>query len=119
MKEDEHLDMLKSNAMEADERASELNTCCICLDRYIETVLTCFHAYCRACIDDWKKRDPTCPMCRDGGNGRGSFDLIRGPSGSQNNELKVELMRELANIIESLLGQSVNMNDSVDSGAKN
>ena len=58
-------------------------------------------------------------MCRDGGNGRGSFDLLRGPSGSQNNELKIELMRELAKIIGELLGQTVgseveNQNDNAD-----
>ena len=33
---------------------SELNICCICLERQIETVLTCFHAYCNTCIDGWK-----------------------------------------------------------------
>lgn len=58
---------------------SELNLCCICLERQIESVLTCFHAYCRPCIDDWKSRDPTCPLCRELENGRGSFMLLKGP----------------------------------------
>ena len=29
---------------------SDLNICCICMDRTIDTVLTCFHAYCNECI---------------------------------------------------------------------
>ena len=87
---------LLGSSVHDDVRASELNTCCICLDRHIETVLTCFHAYCKPCIEDWKQRDPTCPMCRDEGNGRGSFDLLRIKSGSQHDLMKVQLMRELA-----------------------
>ena len=90
-----------------DMRDSELNTCCICLDRHIETVLTCFHAYCKPCIEDWKTRDPTCPMCRDEGNGRGSFELMRIKSGSQHDQMKIQLMRELAQIIGELLGRTV------------
>ena len=43
---------------------SEINICSICLDRRIEKVLTCYHAFCGECIEDWRSRDPTCPLCR-------------------------------------------------------
>ena len=33
---------------------SDLNICCICMDRTIDTVLTCFHAYCNECIQHWR-----------------------------------------------------------------
>ena len=95
----------------ADERISEINTCCICMDRPIERVLTCFHAYCDSCIDEWKEKEDTCPLCRQKENGKGDFDLIRGPSNSQTEELKVGLMRELTTIISELLGYTVGLTD--------
>ena len=58
---------------------SELNICCICMEHQIECVLTCFHAYCRNCIDEWNERDPTCPLCRKLENGRGGFDMLQEP----------------------------------------
>ena len=60
-------------------RANELNICCICLERQIECVLSCFHAYCRECIDEWKQRDPTCPLCREQETSQGGFDLLNAP----------------------------------------
>ncbi len=27
-------------------------------------ILVCGHAYCAACIEDWKKRQNNCPVCR-------------------------------------------------------
>lgn len=58
---------------------SEINICCICLENRIECVLSCFHAYCRDCIDDWKTRDPTCPLCREQEKAYGGFDLLTEP----------------------------------------
>ena len=110
----EELKASDQQLIEESRQSSELNICCICLDRDIERILTCFHAYCRPCIDDWKQRDPSCPMCRENENGRGSFDLIRRPSNSQHEELKVQLMRELARIIGDLLGQTVEVQDNED-----
>jgi hypothetical protein len=43
---------------------SDLNLCCICLDKEIQCMLPCFHSYCNGCIQDWRSRDLTCPMCR-------------------------------------------------------
>jgi len=81
------------------------------MERQIERLLTCFHAYCQPCIDDWKQRDDSCPMCREKENGRGSFDLIRTPTNSQNEQLKVDLMREMTRIIGELLGYTIQVSD--------
>ena len=75
------------------------------MDRQIESVLTCFHAYCKECINDWKQRDPTCPLCREAENGRGSFDMIQEPSMEEKEQIKLDLMRELSRIISELIGE--------------
>lgn len=40
--------------------------CAICLDdAYLEKWPSCTHSFCRACIDDWRRRQKnTCPLCR-------------------------------------------------------
>lgn len=45
-------------------KCSEYNLCCICFERNIEILLVCGHGFCETDISDWKKRDNTCPMCR-------------------------------------------------------
>ena len=30
----------------------------------MEVVLPCMHAFCEACITDWLKKQPECPLCR-------------------------------------------------------
>ena len=30
----------------------------------MEVVLPCMHAFCEACITDWIKKSPECPLCR-------------------------------------------------------
>jgi len=45
--------------------SNDLNICCICLDKEIDTILGCFHGYCQECIDEWRERDETCPLCRE------------------------------------------------------
>ena len=64
IEEEKKDDFAKSPPVKKDSLASEINTCSICFDRQIEKVLTCYHAYCQPCIDDWKQRDDSCPMCR-------------------------------------------------------
>ncbi|XP_071956771.1 RING finger protein 141-like [Antedon mediterranea] len=41
------------------------NECCICLDNRSEVILSCTHSYCQKCIDQWKRKHSTCPLCRD------------------------------------------------------
>lgn len=84
--------------------SSELNTCCICLDRQIECILSCFHAYCRKCIDDWKSRDSCCPLCRRQEDGKDGFDLLKELDGVTREQMKQDLMRELSRIIGELIG---------------
>ena len=74
-------------------RQSELNLCSICFDRTIERVLSCYHAFCQPCIDDWRTRSQTCPMCRQDENERGSFELLNPVSVSTRNKLKTDLMK--------------------------
>ncbi|OMJ77233.1 hypothetical protein SteCoe_23228 [Stentor coeruleus] len=45
-------------------KCSEYNVCCICFDSNIEVLLACGHGFCEKDIVDWKKKDNTCPMCR-------------------------------------------------------
>jgi hypothetical protein len=44
----------------------EKQSCPICLDNVnaMHTVLGCNHAFCTKCIDEWKRRENTCPCCR-------------------------------------------------------
>lgn len=101
-------------------RKSEINICCICMERQIERVLTCFHAYCLNCIDGWKQRDPTCPLCRSQENGRGSFDLLSGPDPAMIDQIKQDLMRGLSRLVGELLGEAVDqatLEDSLGSSA--
>eukprot|EP01122_Echinamoeba_exundans_P009330 TRINITY_DN3270_c0_g1_i2.p1 TRINITY_DN3270_c0_g1~~TRINITY_DN3270_c0_g1_i2.p1 ORF type:complete len:212 (+),score=26.28 TRINITY_DN3270_c0_g1_i2:129-764(+) len=50
-----------SKKAEDDEDAE----CPLCLDRAAEVALAeCNHAFCNKCLDEWTKRNPTCPMCR-------------------------------------------------------
>ena len=101
-----------------DGLGSELNICCICLEKTIEVVLTCFHAYCRECIEDWRSRDPSCPMCRELENGRGSFDLLNWPDKEMREQIRNDLMRELTNIISALLGEVVHVTTDEESLVK-
>ena len=85
------------------------------MDRTIETVLTCYHAYCNECIQDWRQRDPSCPMCRELENGRGSFDLLNGPDRQMHEQIRNDLMRELTKIISTLLGEVVQVTQDEES----
>lgn len=44
------------------------NECSICLSALSPTIIEnlprCNHQFCRSCIQDWKQRDNTCPLCR-------------------------------------------------------
>ena len=46
-------------------------------------------------------------MCRELENGRGSFDLLDGPDKQMHEQIRSDLMRELTNIISTLLGEVV------------
>uniref|UniRef100_A0AC34GWR7 RING-type domain-containing protein n=1 Tax=Panagrolaimus sp. ES5 TaxID=591445 RepID=A0AC34GWR7_9BILA len=40
--------------------------CVICLEREPDTVLNCGHAYCSQCLDDCRRHNQKCPLCRVG-----------------------------------------------------
>ena len=93
----------ESNRGEEPVGTSELNICCICIERQVECVLSCFHAYCYDCIENWRQRDSTCPLCREQESLSGSFDLLKEPDRQMREQIKQDLMRELSRIIGDLL----------------
>jgi hypothetical protein len=40
--------------------------CVICLEREPDTILPCMHAYCSQCLDDCRRHNQKCPLCRVG-----------------------------------------------------
>jgi len=41
------------------------NECVICRDAYVTPIkLECNHIFCEDCIEEWFKREKTCPICR-------------------------------------------------------
>lgn len=51
---------------EVDNINDEFGDCCICLEKLPKRVKVtkCNHKYCRECIDEWTKKNYTCPLCR-------------------------------------------------------
>ncbi|XP_022238601.1 RING finger protein 141-like isoform X2 [Limulus polyphemus] len=45
--------------------ATDLDECCICMERKPETTLPCAHSYCIRCIEQWNVSHNTCPLCRE------------------------------------------------------
>ena len=91
--------------------ADDLNLCCICFENNVETLLPCFHSYCYRCIDDWKLRDPTCPMCRqrNSNSSQDAFNFIDEKI-SVKEEIRIHLVKELTRIISELIGEKVIFN---------
>ncbi|KAL6064612.1 RING-H2 finger protein ATL63 [Balamuthia mandrillaris] len=54
----------KEKGNEEAEKEEE-EECVICMERRAEVALSCAHAFCGACIEEWKRRSTTCPMCRE------------------------------------------------------
>lgn len=44
--------------------ATDLDECCICMERKPEATLPCAHSYCVHCIEQWNLSHNTCPLCR-------------------------------------------------------
>uniref|UniRef100_A0AC35G5F6 RING-type domain-containing protein n=1 Tax=Panagrolaimus sp. PS1159 TaxID=55785 RepID=A0AC35G5F6_9BILA len=56
---------LMSTSMFQDSCTNE-GECVICLEREPDTVLPCSHAYCSKCLDDCRRHNQKCPLCRVG-----------------------------------------------------
>jgi len=52
--------MEKLDNMESSDAASE---CIICMERKVDSVLSCSHCYCLPCIEQWKVAKNYCPVC--------------------------------------------------------
>ncbi len=82
------------------EEEDELNKCCICLDVPTSSDLAkidgCSHFYCFGCIEEWAKRENTCPQCKERFTEIRRVNKIkqhkrkRGCSGLMNNVKKVK-----------------------------
>ncbi|CAN7939653.1 unnamed protein product, partial [Ixodes hexagonus] len=44
---------------------SDLEECCVCMERKPEVTLPCTHSYCLFCIEQWNVSNTTCPLCRE------------------------------------------------------
>lgn len=44
---------------------SDLEECCVCMERKPEVTLPCTHSYCLVCIEQWNVSNTTCPLCRE------------------------------------------------------
>lgn len=40
------------------------NECVICMESRAQIALNCNHAFCERCLQQWKQRSDTCPVCR-------------------------------------------------------
>jgi NADH pyrophosphatase NudC (nudix superfamily) len=73
--------IIKKVFVEEEEKDTDKDTCCICLEELIGSTfdamgyasriveLRCTHKFCRKCIEDWyktslEKKLPSCPCCR-------------------------------------------------------
>lgn len=45
--------------------SSDLEECCVCMERKPEVTLPCTHSYCLFCIEQWNVSNTTCPLCRE------------------------------------------------------
>ena len=76
-------------AAEADGGGGDDNrVCSICLSADVEVALSCLHAFCSACIEDWHSHDRSCPLCRvkadvNGAGGDEWADVWRLDGGSE------------------------------------
>uniref|UniRef100_A0A090XED5 RING finger protein 141 n=1 Tax=Ixodes ricinus TaxID=34613 RepID=A0A090XED5_IXORI len=68
---------------------SDLEECCVCMERKPEVTLPCTHSYCLFCIEQWSVSNITCPLCREGFDTTGDtwvdFGSTRVGGGSQRN----------------------------------
>lgn len=39
--------------------------CIICMDRKSDVLLSCTHAFCCPCIEQWKVQHSSCPVCQE------------------------------------------------------
>ena len=45
-------------------RMPEGAQCPICLDQAVASTTPCGHGFCNRCLDQWKERQTSCPLCR-------------------------------------------------------
>uniref|UniRef100_A0A0N5AX94 RING finger protein 141 n=1 Tax=Syphacia muris TaxID=451379 RepID=A0A0N5AX94_9BILA len=51
--------------------------CIICMERKTDTILSCTHAYCLPCIEQWKALGKNfCPLCREGLQSDGWYSWV-------------------------------------------
>ena len=75
-------------AGQADGGCDDGRVCSICLSADVEVALSCLHAFCSACIEDWHSHDRSCPLCRvkadvNGAGGHEWADVWRLDGGSE------------------------------------
>ena len=101
-------------ALLSSARATEklAEPCAVCLE-YLDAdgegaplaILVCGHAFCAACIDDWKTRQNNCPICRKNiaVGGHGTRELTAGELRRPGVALVVNRVRDVLQLLEDRL----------------
>jgi len=72
------------NILEQDFKEGE---CVICMENMAEIVLSCTHSFCSSCLEGWKKKSSTCPLCRVPFDQTSNEDWILTGSGPDEKEI--------------------------------
>ncbi|XP_023210678.1 RING finger protein 141-like [Centruroides sculpturatus] len=82
---------------EIEKIKSDLEECCICMDKKPNIMLPCTHCFCLPCIETWKASRKNCPLCREetSENLEETWIIAEAPDPS---EIDSELQKTLLNL---------------------
>lgn len=65
--------------------------CSICLETFTNphVLISCFHVFCKVCIDEWRAKDSECPLCRE------KFNVEQIIFSPEHNDMIVELTQDV------------------------
>jgi hypothetical protein len=75
-----------------------LEDCIICLDRQPEIILSCLHAFCSPCIEQWNEGKKSCPVCDANlSSTKDSWVQVEIPDADEINEEIVNQLQKITN----------------------
>ena len=87
-----------------ESKDDDYNLCGICLCNSIEMALQCGHSFCEDCINNWRKKQTSCPMCRYNSEAQ-AYYLVEYDENSTV-AMRADLMKRLHNLIGQLLDEA-------------
>eukprot|EP00727_Mastigamoeba_balamuthi_P001163 m51a1_g11043 putative ring finger protein 141 (265) ;mRNA; r:452129-453109 len=75
--------------------------CAVCMERKSTVVLPCTHAFCQECLEGWRGRSETCPMCRANVKGADAECWVLAPRLSTKEEIDSSVAELLDAVIQS------------------